>query len=71
MHLESDGDQMVTIDAIGRRYCLRDGERIHTESSVKYDDAMVDGLLAASGFRRTRTFTDPARRFAVHVAAPT
>jgi dimethylhistidine N-methyltransferase len=69
MHLESDGDQVVAIDALDVRVRLRDGERIHTESSVKYDDAMVDGLLRASGFRRTRTFLDDGARFAVHLCA--
>ena len=47
---------------------LAAGERIHTESSVKYDEAMVERLLAASGYRRERTFTDAEGRFAVHLA---
>jgi dimethylhistidine N-methyltransferase len=71
MHLESTRDQVVAIDALGARVRLRRGERIHTESSVKYDDAMVDALLGAAGFRRERTFLDDGARFAVHLARPT
>ena len=71
MHLESTRDQTVAIDALGARVRLRRGERIHTESSVKYDDAMVDALLGAAGFRRERTFLDEHDRFAVHLAVPT
>jgi L-histidine N-alpha-methyltransferase len=68
MHLESAGDQVVAIERLGLRVRFRDGERIHTESSVKYDDAMIDAMLRASGFRRARTWTDAGGRFAVHVA---
>lgn len=68
MHLESQGAQSVAIDALGATFRFADGERIHTESSVKYDLPMVDALLAAAGFRRERTFLDEDRRFAVHVA---
>jgi uncharacterized SAM-dependent methyltransferase len=39
-----------------------------TESSVKYDPAMVERLLATAGFARVHTATDHAARFAVHVA---
>ena len=68
MHLESVGEQAVRIDGLGMIVRLHDGERIHTESSVKYDEAMVERLLAASGYRRERTFTDAEGRFAVHLA---
>jgi dimethylhistidine N-methyltransferase len=71
MHLESRGDQVVAIEALGLRVPFRDGERIHTESSVKYDDAMVDGMLGGAGFRRERTWHDEERRFAVHLARVT
>jgi dimethylhistidine N-methyltransferase len=68
MHLESTCDQAVSIDGIGQRYYLRRGERIHTESSVKYDGAMANSLLEATGFIRERTFFDRERLFAVHLA---
>lgn len=68
MHLESVGRQQVRIAGAGLELTLADGERIHTESSVKYDAAMVERLLASAGFARVYTATDRAGRFAVHVA---
>ncbi len=68
MHLESLADQVVRIDLLGMHVTLRRGERIHTESSVKYDEARVDSLLGASGFVRERSFFDDERRFALHLA---
>ena len=71
MHLESLARQSVRIEALGVDVILRKGERIHTESSVKYDEAMVGALLGSSGFRRERTFLDEDGRFAVHLARAT
>ncbi|MBI2212490.1 MAG: L-histidine N(alpha)-methyltransferase [Acidobacteria bacterium] len=68
MHLESVCEQRVAIDALGTEVAFRRGERIHTESSVKYDEARVDAMLGRAGFVRERTFTDPERLFAVHLA---
>ena len=68
MHLESRVDQVVRIDGLGLHVTLRRGERIHTESSVKYDDAHVDALLGASGLVRERSFFDAEGRFALHLA---
>ncbi len=68
MHLESLVRQTVRIPALGLSCELTVGERIHTESSVKYADAHLDRLLGAAGLVRTRSFTDPDARFAVHVA---
>jgi dimethylhistidine N-methyltransferase len=68
MHLESTVDQIVPIEALHLQIELRSGERIHTESSVKYDEAMVDALFAGAGFERERTFFDGEKRFAVHLA---
>lgn len=68
MHLESTCDQIVYIDSLRTHVTFRRGERIHTESSVKYDEAMVDALLVGAGFKREQTFLDRERRFAVHLA---
>lgn len=68
MHLESTVAQVVRIRALGMDVAFGAGERIHTESSYKYDDAMVAALLGSSGFRSERTFTDAESRFAVHLA---
>jgi dimethylhistidine N-methyltransferase len=68
MHLESVRAQRVSIDALGLHVDFAAGERIHTESSVKYDLPRVDRLLGAAGFSRARTWTDEAGWFAVHLA---
>jgi len=68
MHLESTEDQRVPIAALGIEIAFRRGERIHTESCVKYDEAMVDRLLGAAGFRRETTVKDARGQFAVHLA---
>jgi len=68
MHLESTMAQTVTIEALGRSYVFAHGERIHTESSVKYTLPHVEHLLSGPGFVRDGTFEDEDHRFAVHVA---
>jgi L-histidine N-alpha-methyltransferase len=68
MYLQSVGAQRVRIRALDLDLRFADGERIHTESSHKYDDARVDGILGAAGLARTHTFTDERRWFGVHVA---
>ncbi len=68
MHLESTRAQRVRIDALDLEVAFGAGERIHTESSHKYDDARVERLLAAAGLGRFAVFCDEQRRFAVHLA---
>ncbi len=68
MHLESRVDQRVFIGALDLPIDFVAGERIHTESSVKYDLPHVDRLLTAAGFGRVMTRTDDAGLFAVHLA---
>ena len=68
MHLESRGDQRVTIERCGIAVGFRDGERIHTESSIKYDDAMADAMLARAGFVAQPSFGDRADGYAVRIA---
>jgi L-histidine N-alpha-methyltransferase len=68
MHLESRVDQVVRIRALKLNIPFRSGERIHTESSVKYDRPMVERLLGSSGFALEQTFLDRDARFALHLA---
>lgn len=56
-------DQAVTV--AGRRFAFAEGERVHTEYSYKYDDAGIAALARRGGFEIARTWTDPARQFAV------
>jgi dimethylhistidine N-methyltransferase len=68
MHLESVAEQQVNIRGLGMNVSFAPGERIHTESSHKYDDRRIDELLGKAAIKRTRTLTDPRRWFALHVA---
>jgi dimethylhistidine N-methyltransferase len=68
MHLESQVDQVVPIAGLRLQVPLHAGERIHTESSIKYDLPRVDSLLTGAGFERSFTFTDERNWFAVHLA---
>ncbi|MCC6899424.1 MAG: L-histidine N(alpha)-methyltransferase [Polyangiaceae bacterium] len=68
MHLESQIAQEVRIGALELTVRFTRGERIHTESSIKYDLPRVDALLRRSGFAREESFDDDARLFSVHLA---
>ena len=63
MHLESTRAQVVCIDALDLEISFAAGERIHTESSHKYDAGSLDALAAAAGFCRERMWTDAGERF--------
>ncbi|HYH86977.1 MAG TPA: L-histidine N(alpha)-methyltransferase [Pyrinomonadaceae bacterium] len=63
MHIESLRAQVVHIAALGLVIGFREGERIHTENSYKYDLAELSALAAATGFDLTRTWLDAGERF--------
>jgi L-histidine N-alpha-methyltransferase len=67
MHLEATREQTVRIDGVPRRFDA--GERIHTESSYKYDPAQFIALLETAGFPSVRTWQDDDQDFAVYYAA--
>ncbi|OFW98416.1 MAG: dimethylhistidine N-methyltransferase [Alphaproteobacteria bacterium RIFCSPHIGHO2_12_FULL_66_14] len=54
-----------TVTVAGRTFTFAEGERVHTEYSYKYDDAGIAALARSAGFTIDRTWTDPARLFAV------
>lgn len=70
MHLESLIDQTVRIDALGRSYPFRRGERLHTENSYKYDPAKITHLLEGTGLRLERQWKDGRGWFAEVLLAP-
>ena len=70
MHLESTRAQEVVIDGLHMRVSFAEGERIHTESSHKYDRERIEALLGGAGLERVKTFMDSKERFAVHLARP-
>jgi dimethylhistidine N-methyltransferase len=61
MHLDSLTHQRVAVDGITLEFAP--GESIRTEVSYKYDEARLDALAAASGWRVVTRFTDPADWF--------
>jgi L-histidine N-alpha-methyltransferase len=63
MHLESAREQTVNLGALGVSINFREGERIHTENSYKYDLDGLSALAAETGFARAETWLDSAERF--------
>jgi L-histidine N-alpha-methyltransferase len=68
MHLESLQPQTVNLRSINLRVKLANGERIHTENSYKYTLASVREMLKASGFTLEKSWLDPKKWFALHLA---
>jgi dimethylhistidine N-methyltransferase len=63
IYLKSLRPQVVNV--AGRRFAFAAGERIHSEYSYKYNEAEIAALARSAGLTLTRTWTDPARLFAV------
>ena len=68
MWLVSRASQNVRVRELCMAVAFAEGERIHTENSYKFTPSMIAGMLAAGGFRREMTWTDPQRWFGVHLA---
>ena len=64
MHLVSDSEQTVRIDALDLEVRFAAGESIHTENSCKHDDASLRALAEGAGFRIEAKWTDARGRFA-------
>jgi L-histidine Nalpha-methyltransferase len=65
--LESQREQLVRIEALDEAFAFEAGERIHTESSYKFDEHDIDELAAASGFKRAKSWSDRKNRFSVYL----
>lgn len=63
MHLESLADQSVQV--AGRDFRFAAGERLHTETSRKYDIGTFAAQCARNGWRVDRLWLDEQSRFAV------
>ncbi|MBV8198707.1 MAG: L-histidine N(alpha)-methyltransferase [Candidatus Eremiobacteraeota bacterium] len=66
-YLEAREEVSASIGAIGLNVILRPGERIHTESSYKFNDDELIAFGQRAGFRSLSIWHDGARRFAVHL----
>ncbi|HKE00214.1 MAG TPA: L-histidine N(alpha)-methyltransferase [Planctomycetota bacterium] len=65
MHLVSEIDQTVRIDALGLEIPFRAGESIHTENSYKFTLAGIDRLARTAGLVAEERWLDANRRFCV------
>ncbi len=65
--LRADRAHSVAIDALGTSVAFESGERVHTESSYKFDEGGLAELGAASGFRPRKRWCDGKQRFAIQL----
>jgi L-histidine Nalpha-methyltransferase len=63
MHLQAR--HAVRVQWPGGERLFAAGETIHTENACKWTVPNFEALLRSAGFAQTRTWTDPAQRFAV------
>ncbi len=59
MHIVSRTEQRVAIEGLGLEVSFGAGETVLSECSYKFDEASLCELAAATGFERTRGWTDP------------
>jgi dimethylhistidine N-methyltransferase len=67
---ESLREQRVRIDALGIEVAFAAGERIHTESSYKYDRAELERIAHESGFALERSWTDERGYYSLNLLRP-
>ena len=67
-YLESTTAQTAFLPALDLDVWFERGERIHTEISYKYTDAMIESILRESGFTLEHTWCDRKKWFGVHLA---
>ncbi|MFN3314406.1 MAG: L-histidine N(alpha)-methyltransferase [Hyphomonas sp.] len=67
IHLISEVRQNVTVS--GQKIRFDRDEKLHLESSHKYDAESFADLAAEAGFRSAAVWTDPKRLFSVHFLA--
>jgi len=70
MHIVSNTDQQVYIEALCKNFSFRKGDSIHTENSYKYSLSQISALAKDSGFKIEKEFTDEKRWFNVALLSP-
>ena len=68
IYLESMAEQTAFLPPLDLDVRFERGERIHTENSYKYTDAMIESILRESGFALEQTWCDRKKWFGVHLA---
>jgi L-histidine N-alpha-methyltransferase len=66
-YLEAQREQHVTIGDLDLAVDFAAGERIHTESSLKFSEADIAELARQGGFRLVRRWTDEGERFSLNL----
>lgn len=66
-HLIARRAHSVAIEALHMQVHFKRGERIHTESSYKFDRPSVAALASACGYRHVKTWRDREQRFAIQL----
>lgn len=66
-YLEAREAMRVRVQALDLDVTFARGERMHTESSYKFDAAQVAEMARACGFRPASSWTDRANRFGVYL----
>jgi L-histidine N-alpha-methyltransferase len=73
-YLEAKRAHRVSIAALSRgsansglEIAFAQGERIHTESSYKFDRETIERMASNAGFQLSKMWTDDAKRFGVYL----
>lgn len=65
--LVSNQDQDVTIKSLGKTFTFQKNEKIHTETSRKYNDQVLNAILEHSSLRVIDRLTDSKNLFADYI----
>ncbi|NOX48261.1 MAG: L-histidine N(alpha)-methyltransferase [Chlorobi bacterium] len=65
--LVSATDQKVSIEKIGKTFYFKQGEKISTEISRKYNDEIIGDIIAKTDFKLIRKLTDSRKYFANYI----
>jgi len=68
IYLESMTAQTAFLPALDLDVSFERGERLHTENSYKYTDAMIESILRESGFMLEQSWCDRKKWFGLHLA---
>ncbi|WP_159023705.1 L-histidine N(alpha)-methyltransferase [Formosa sp. L2A11] len=66
-YIESTAKQIVTIKAIGKTFNFSKGEKIHTEISRKYNDALISKIIENTDFDLQTKIMDSKAYFADYI----
>jgi dimethylhistidine N-methyltransferase len=70
-YLQARFSQTAFVRALGLAVTLQAGERIHTESSYKFDDDDIRAIAKVSGFEVRKSWQDAGSRFSVYMLVRT